>query len=468
MWPRLSQAIGLFVLIFSLGSAAQSQEKLSCPPVNDSEVSGEDLKNWRESLVKDVLNKKHKQVLQQLDACFSNSLPSCLADLAEFAQTLSNSDWQPQYPTCDNSILSSVNDLPPELIEEVKGEKFIRFPANLEALAKAKGWKTALYKTRSSGGFDGSQLLYLLVIPGTKENGMKEHYLQISPPSGVNRPQDDPTAVARDNNPHIGLKTLTIISVDRSQKPPVGQLKRMYKEQSANLYSWSSQLESFGCIKCHTVPLRAISPVGFGQLNPPEIAMSKEEQDNIRAINEMMNIPDLSWGKCVSNNRVWSMGPSLHRAPTGWAPKGSPTRKKDFIENCVSTTRKNLNFRSEMGYFKTFSLSQDFEKKVDRDRIVKAMNCIECHDNSKRGYLHADFSTQEITFKVLVDRSMPLGFDNMSIDERMVLLNCLQEEKKELTEKGTWTNSGEWMKRRFCEDFQLQAAKTPQKQGSAK
>ncbi len=450
-----AQSLGLF---FFLSNFCLAANEIVCPPIDQSEVSGEALKAWRESLIQDVIKRRFNQVTQALKICFPGKLPSCLTDLAEYNQREKDGRGPPETPTCNNRILSSVTDLPPEFVHQQDGSKFIKFPQNHEQLAKAKGWKTALYKTRGSGGFDNSQLLYLAVIPGTKENGMKDHYLQISPRVEENNNVDDPKGKAANDNPHIGLNVLTVISVDRSQHPPVGQLKRLHKNPGGNYYTWSQHIEVQECQQCHTVPLRAISPVGYGQLNAPEIAMSKEEQENIRAINEMMNIPELSWGQCETSDNTLPLGPSVDSHPLGWAPKGSHTRKKEFIETCIRTTPKTKNFFSAAGYKKQFTLSENFETKVDRDKIAKAMNCVECHDNGKRGYMHVPFSASEITFKVLVDRSMPLGFDSMSVDERMVLLNCLNREKDTLIRSEAWEKSGEWMRRRFCEDFQVPEA----------
>ncbi len=448
----------LHVAFFSLLSLSATQ--LDCPPNIESEVAGSDLKIWRETLISGVLEGLHTDVRRTIQRCFPRELPSCLQDLVEYNRMVEQNLRvnQPRLD-CKNKILPSVDALPPEFIHRQGDEKFLRFPKNLETIAKEKGWKTALYKTRSSGGFDGSPLLYLAVIPGTQNNGMIDHYLQISPtedksPTG----SDDPTVKARDDNPHIGRANLTIISVDRSKNPPVGQLKMLKQYDENRNYAWNNDIRA-DCYECHTVPLKALSPVGFGQLNAPEIAMSKAEQENIRAINEMMNIPNLSWGTCEQNGKMTPLGPRLDSHPIGWAPKGSITRKKEFIENCVKNTDRSTQYwAAASNYNKQFKTAPNFPQNVDRDKIAKAMNCIECHDNTKRGYLHAGIEAKEITFKVLVDRSMPLGFDSMNVDERMVLLTCLNMEKRELLSQQAWRKSGEWMRRRFCEDFQIKEA----------
>jgi hypothetical protein len=418
-----------------------------CPADN----TGEQLKKFRDGLIVDVLAGQHGKVKSALISCFPTEVPDCLDDLRIYNQTRSEGVYNNSATyNCSNFIFRGADELPSELHKKSGDEIFIHFPPNIEEIAKKKGWKVVKYKTRSSGGFDGSENLFLVAIPGSKAD-KRDIYLQISPQRDANpeASRNNPYPAPKDGKIFQGQGILTVITVDRRQWPPIGQLRKLPLDGQANAYRWNDNLGTKECQSCHSVPLRAISPLGFGHVTG-EQPLEPEDQAVIREVNGMMNIPDLSWGTCKTSSREIPLGPEPDSFPMGWVPKNSPTRKKEYLSQCVQSA-KQVEVRHIGNDWRELVYKMSDKPKINYDNLKKAMNCYECHNGTVRGVIHSSFNNSELDFKVLVDRSMPLGMeDQLSVDERIALLSCLRTEREDL--QRAWRASGDWMRKTKCED----------------
>ena len=431
-----------FIVLASTAAHAQIQ----CPAnVNDGAALTSYRDNAIEAMVASGSSVGVTNVRQSLRSCFPAGVPSCLKEVeyhATYSSTPSFND--DSSGESRNLVLNSERDLPPEFLvrnsnnEVVSG--VLRFPPNLMQLAKQKGWKAVSYKTRSTGGFDTAPNLTIVAIPGAT----KDTYLQISPP-----PDNSPGAATRTHtsgDPSKGQNTLTVISVDKSRNPPVGELRLMHFDEIAGGYRWQNNTTSQSCISCHTTPLRPISPIGYLTTNGNDPRLSREDERTVTEINEMMQVRNLSWGHFGDPETSRRRGPSPSSQPLGWAPPASHTRDEAFIRECSSNLQP-VNYTGFGGY--SFQAKPGTNETVDWRKISQAMNCVKCHNGEVRGTIHEGYSPREVQFKVLVDRSMPAqqGFE-LNMSERLALLKCLNAERAEVAPK--WKTSGEWMRRATC------------------
>jgi len=196
----------------------------------------------------------------------------------------------------------------------------------------------------------------------------------------------------------------------------------------------------------HASPLRTISPVGYRTTNGSETLMNAADTRKVDEINSMM-IGAMDWGSVkLPDGTVVRRGPEISSQPYGWAPPNSPTRTDAYLQSC-STSQNQFNYRA----FGEYSLNTQMSPNppVNLNRLKSEMNCVNCHNGSVRGKLHAGFSFSEIEYKVLVDRSMPPGAD-LTMNERMALLSCLRAEFASNTV--AWKQSGEWLRKEACTD----------------
>ncbi|WP_413289409.1 hypothetical protein [Bdellovibrio sp. HCB337] len=455
----------LFVLLsfasvspVALAQGESSSGDLACP----ENFTGDVLTEWRKSAVGKAVNGEYGKVKSALKTCFPNGAPACTQDLDYYVKLKSN---RPQIANGSDSygdsveelnvapaegyILESEKDLPKEfLVKDSNGRVkpgFVKFPDDVLKVAKDKGWKAVGYKTRGTGGFDSAPNLSIVAIPGRE----KDIFLQISPPPDRNRREtrDNPYPASKDFT--HGQDTLTIISVDKTKKPPVAQLRLLRYDDQSGGYKWHSGTRTESCTQCHTTPLRSISPRGYLVTNGTEQRMKPEDERMVTEINDMMLVPGLTWGKAkATDGSEIRRGPRDEVQPYGWAPPGSRTRKPDFLKACATTNTQQSYQSLDRDY--TFQTTMSDPTKINHRKVGQTMNCVQCHDGSVRGYLHENFSFDEIKFKILVDRSMPPGL-SLTMDERMALVNCLQAEFQEL--RNEWKKKAPWLTRGGCEDM---------------
>jgi hypothetical protein len=428
VYSRMRTVKFSFLFFALIASTALAQDH--CPPATD----GNALSTYRDSIIGRILRNEAPQVRTSLQTCFPGGVPACLRAAAEHATGSSGATATPL-------TLSSERDLPPQfLVPDANGNPkpgLVRFPPNLLQTARQNGWKALAYKTRSTGGFEGNDHsnLSIVAIPGAQ----RDVYLQIAP-------QDDPNHGSTHNDPipttdpSRGMNVLTVITVDKTQNPPVGQLRHMTYDSAAGGYRWNNSLRSSDCTRCHSNPLRPISPRGYLNTNGNERRMKPADERTVTEINDMMGVRNLTWGRGANGERL---GPAPGNQPYGWAPAGSRTRGEEFIRQCSS----NLQAVSYAGFGNYEARISPNSDSVDWRKISQAMDCTRCHNGEVRGSLGSHFSWNEIQFKIAVDRTMPQEIE-LNNNERLALLQCLRAEFSEVGD--AWRTSGDWMRRENC------------------
>ncbi len=436
--------------LVAVSGLAQTAPLIPCP-VNSS---GPNLTKWQNVAAEKAGEGNYLLVRESIAACFPK-VPKCLEAVDSYAEEKLTGKAPSGEPS--PLMLKSETDLPPEFLVRDANNKIIpgqvQIPPDIFELAKTKNWKVLDYKTRSTGGFDGSPNLVLVVVPNYPKSN-QDIYLQISPAADANHPDNgaDPKPDPRSTK---GLTFLTVITADKTLNPPVGQLRLLMGENA--IYNWSNDLQAQDCARCHTVPLRAISPRGYDFVNW-EKPMAAEDQLLTKEINTMMHIQNFSWGR---DSEGKALGAASHLQPYGWAPKESPTRAKEYVSKCFDERllTSNLPIEGEKVPVHTYLGFGDYTVKTvksneaaltDWVKIKNSMNCYGCHDGKTRGVLHDDFSFDEIEFKVLIDRSMPPNIE-LSTDERLALIQCLRKEHND--NALPWQKSGQWMKKVSCGIF---------------
>jgi hypothetical protein len=417
---------------------------------------------WREKQIAKLVGGESDgpdKVLADLKACFFNQVPKCMKGLESYAHEKNTRGGYPSGGTDEGSegafaanILKSEKDLPPEFLAKdasgrvIPGE--VKIPENIMEIAKRKGWLTTTYKTRSTGGFDNAPNLFILVIPGER----KDIVMQIQLPTGGDN--YDPVVTLPAGHAVTGQNTLTTITVDKTVTPNVGQLQLHNKDYDGNNYKWSKNVRDGGdCISCHASPLRPISPVGYVNTTGREQPMTRQHQAEVDKINEVLARDRVVWGSYTSEGKEYHRGPPRDSQPLGFAPKDSPTRKEEFLRNCASGIGESTF--SGFGAYEAALPAVD-TSKIRWNKLAAAMNCTTCHGQGKvRGALTSHFSSSEIRFKVLVDRSMPEDEDDLNMDERLALVACLEAEREEPSVRDDWQQGGRWMKGVACTDSTL-------------
>ena len=452
----------LIMCSYSYGKSLKPLEELKNGP---SDNSARSLRKWRFLLATHLVNikdiesfaPKYKEVNDIVNSCFPDEKPKCLEDLEYYSYTKAKPH---EYHTARNiykdsrdRLLTSEKQLPKAF---QGGEGKVIIPDNIEELAKENGWKTVLYKTKSTGGFDGNANLYIVAIPlGEGANKWEKFAVfQTSPEDDAHMEENryDPVPKPANGNHTNAAGTLTMISYDGTKFPPEGtitSMTRTYNTDGKVAYHWSNQNRINSCTRCHSGPFRPISPVGHGALHGKEKAMSAEHQ---RKTDEMNRLLDKfsSWGKVKYGDRVHRLGPPMESQPYGWAPKNSKTRSDDYIKRC-SENRQTLAYYGFNSY--NANIVKNPAAQIDTYKIRNAMNCYSCHNNIRHGKLHENYSWREIEFKVAIHQNMPIGVD-LSNDERLALLSCLKQEFQDV--RGEWQKKAEWMLSSQCADLSIQ------------
>lgn len=461
----------LFSILVSISFSAQwiyAEPSIACPTPKDAKA----LTEWRSSAISKIVNKEYVQVQSDIKECFEDKIPSCLSDMNYYVDhkingPLSSEEMDSLYE--DKMTIKSESFLPKELLlTDSSGEikpGFVKIPENFYEIAKEKKWLAAGYKTRELGGFDDSNNLFIMAIPSAERDTVLQ--LSIAKDATPFASILDPIARPHDGNVTRGFATLTIITVDKTKNPPVGQLRLLKKDYNQeNTYIWSKNTNTIGsrsCVGCHATPFRAISPVGYKNVNNltlqggsmgNEMRMDPEQASTIEKINEILSRPGVTWGSAVKNGREIRFGPDIDSQPWGWAPANSITRQKEFIEKC-SSERQPIFHMSRAGSHYRVDLKPNTEAPISWEKVSNAMNCVSCHNGKTRGVIHSGFAPSTIAFKIAVSREMPESDDpenplppDLNADERMALVWCLKKEKETVAEE--WKKSGAWMQRTKC------------------
>jgi hypothetical protein len=470
---RLARSVlrGCFILqvcALSIQAGAQNADLVPCP----KEQTKIEVEKFRGQLIDQVLSGNMGTTSDSLTKCYGTEVPACLGQVKDYANLKSVFHSEPGHEgtiiyqssgPAEGLTVSSSLGLPPEFqLKSPKGEPYpnwVQMPQNILALGKKKGWKVLPYRTRSSGGFDSGGDLLLVVIPGKD----KDIFIQTSPVSAHGNSEfNDPQPKPIHGNLSEGQSTMTVITIDKTKNPPVGQL-HLLQNGDGNAYPWNNDLEIKNCVSCHAAPLRTISPLGYQTTSGYgyETRMSSKDEALVDEINKMMSPDYLSWGHTVMNGKVIPVGPIPTSPPLGWAPEGDDsTRSEEFIKSCAMGTPSYYH-EGRGGY--QYMIRMNNPPVLNYKKIAKAMNCVKCHDGSRQGYLAASYATHNVGFKLLVDRSMPPedGLEEgLNNDERLALYNCLYMQRNKYLSSGVWAKNGEWMKRQGCLNPVPEAPKT--------
>jgi hypothetical protein len=433
----------IFFLLFSQLLWAQ-ENGLECPKSYD----GEDLEEFRDKIIKS----KIPVVKDILKTCFPKEIPKCFEEVL-YEDNVKNNVHLSRTDFKDTGIVSSPSDLPKIFFNPSQPNKVI-IPKDIEKLDKNDpNLQTLFYKTRSTGGFEGGNNLFIMTYSTPK----RDYVLQTSPHID-NTDDSEPKKVSPE-----GRNILTVIVMDKTSDPPVAEMRLLGSSQTnSGVYNWDPPASSQACSECHTGPFRAISPKGYGETNG-EKKLSKEDEEKIQSINSILE-QFTSWGTQKVNGHDIKLGNDFRNQLVGWAPPDSPTRTTDWLKNCA-TKNKNLGYYGFGYYNKNFEMNKN--PQINYANLSSAMNCYSCHNNSFHGGIDNQiFSSNEIKFKILVDRSMPRG-ENLNQDERIALVNCLEEERYNSGVRDKWFEEKPFLKKISCFGKQFNG-QTPSVIGSLK
>jgi hypothetical protein len=462
----------LISIVITASWSAHAEPTIACP----ADTAGKSVSDWRTAAIQKLVNAgslaAYSEVQNDFKKCFSDKIPSCLNDMNYYvnhkaAPSLGAFELEDLYNK--SMPIQSENFLPSELlVKDYNGEiksGYVKIPSNFHELAKEKKWLTTSYKTRELGGFDDSNNLFIMAFPSEKRDTVLQ--LSIAKDATPYTSILDPIVHPHNGNVTQGYETLTMITVDKTKNPPVGQLRILKKDSlQENTYFWNSDNTNTGgtrsCILCHSTPFRTISPVGYKftntisnyQFTGEEQPMGKEQREVTDKINELMSRPGITWGSADKNGREVRFGPEIDSQPWGWAPIGSATREKEFIEQCATERQSILNSSRAGGHYRV-TLTPNPDAPISWEKISKAMNCVSCHNGKSRGVLGTEFAPSTIAFKVAITREMPESDDpenplppELNADERMALVWCLKKERNQVAQ--SWKESGWWMQRSKC------------------
>lgn len=428
-----------------------------------------DLTSWRADAAAAVPSNGGK-VAKNIQSCFPTTIPQCLKRTFNYG---SRNDVAA--PSAEKSYADTPEKQPPPelLAPGTTGFQYFVRP-DIEAFAKSREWPVARYKSRHSGGFDGETSSLLMVyVPGDK----------VVPPVNYDRwinfalPADN-DAEALHPTPQVPVptaadfaaggsfpSTFTLMSLTRATDTTAAQLYfQMFGRGSGGVYTPTGNVDVDQCVRCHPNGMRAISPLGF-HVKPGERQLPEEAWHAVQAMNEAMD--DASGGKLVSwrdavvdasGTRKAFMHPESQWPIIGATrPLNGISRTEPFIMGGTlpdgTTTPGCYNARTRIELFDIFGrppgeanvyVMSDSPSK-DWRKVRNAMNCEACHNNRQRYALSKVTDVQTVDYKILVDLSMPPGLhqdplergdatlpptDALTLDERMAVANCLQEELK--------------------------------------
>jgi len=461
------------ISVFTFPSAFSQTKTLEELQKGPKDNSARSLEKWKFFLSQHLtqasngaeLKSKSIEVNKILKSCYPSQTPDCLKEIEHYSFIQANPTeyrtGKSQDPGPENLTINSASDLPDAF--RLKGadgklsDDLVGMPDDILKVAKQNGWKTVSYKTKSTGGFDGSPNLFIVAVPlGEGENKWdKVAVLQTSPhddKKGKHK-RYNPVPKPANGNFTNALGTLTVITIDKTQDPPVGQSRQLYKtaydegkrsKKRKVAYKWGNSTSVTSCTSCHTQPFRAISPLGDGANHGKEKAVSAKHKKEIDEMNAILE--DFStWGKVEYKGRQYSRGVKMDSQPYGWAPENSVTRTNEWLLECASQ-RRDINYSGFNNY--NASVKKNPNAIIRPEILKEAMDCFSCHNGKDHGVLHGSYSNKEMQFKIAIHKTMPRGGNELTDDERLALISCLNAEFAAV--KQDWKKSGNWMKGEKC------------------
>jgi hypothetical protein len=430
----------VLTLILSLTSPSQAfalARDADCPELNPR-----DMTQWRDMAVNALVSRSLTQteLRDKIEECFPSDRPACFNRLSE--QLGGPRPTRFEYPA---SIAAEMRNPPAEFRAPNSDGNDFRVPANLEALARERGWDFVKFKTRGNGGFDAmTTSLYLFSIPGSSFNPPLNYdrYIQFSlAPDPASR-RDNPVpssglptradyAREEESGSMLLPKTFSMITMERGQNgAPNRPYFQLFERQTAGsgVFTRQGPQDESSCYSCHPSGMRAISPLGYWT-QPGEAKLPQASQDAVRKINDAMDYGNVQWRRAGSPPRPF-VRPEDSGPPFGPVPALNPTSRTEAFINQCATSQREISVEdtfSRDGLERTFS--QSSPPSIRWQKVRDAMNCASCHDGKSRGIITSAVSNDALHFKILVDRTMPMfGGDDLTVDERIALINCLKAE----------------------------------------
>ena len=489
---------GLLLILSSGGSAYADFP--DCPTGGQAA-----LEQWRDQAVDQFLSgfdptKKtfSPAVTAAINSCFPNQVPKCLERLATASLGRPNVDYGSLFPPSQKS--------PPNVFKGPPGSPpgSVQIPPNIEDLIKGtaqppqgtgeqvdyKKWKVAKYKSRSTGGFDlgdvgpgnkSTESLMLIYVPGDSSTPKLnfDRWINIGLTSDFDadrfkpEPQKsipDPAKYATDGDSLP--ETLTMLTLQKPNPATGAKARILFQnfnrpDSAQPYYTGSPTTPNHNgqnvqqCTFCHSNGMRAISPLGYfppGTQAPtlndgnkwmapdgtasgtPVPQLPSTTQAVISDMNNIMSsYGPVDWGTNKDSDGKTRTFYDAYAAGASLGPM-NPARPRDdeFLNRC-------MNLRPSFTYSSIRGVETKIERNgalPDKNRVKAAMNCAMCH-GTMRSPIGRALSRTEVEFKILVDRSMPLGSGASLTDaDRLALVSCLYEEQDD--------NDKAWYKSQSC------------------
>jgi hypothetical protein len=492
-----------------LASASAWAAYPNCPK---APATGSDVETWRQGALAGLDQGQNtvSAVASNIDQCFPQEVPACLKRARAYSlahdsnlpstsntETAADAVMRRPPPGFETPVAPGAPAPNPPTFRLFQGQPGTPGYKDIEQIAKERGWPVVRYKSRHSGGFEKTTASLLMIrVPGDKLSPPKDYdqYINIGLPAD---PEDyveggkiDPIPKGRipteeDYKTKSGLPTIwTIVTVQRPKgnRPP-RVFFDLFKRQAGSpdyVENYTPSVRST-CYECHPNGIREISPLGYGlresdvkdgKAMPPEQWKAVQEMNASMEHNTGFKMQD--WGTYTRNGRTEKLidpegegpvvGPvkpltrKIITRPDGTKVIEYPTRTREFImgENgeagcATGQTEWDLTdiFGRPPGKTNIYRLTDS--PAINWRKVRDAMSCASCHNNRIRGSLNAGTRFSEIAFKILVDRSMPLGrhhnplqqgddakdvVDELNDNERIALASCLyaefQQEKNKI------------------------------------
>ena len=423
-------------------------------------------------------------VAQRIRQCFP-AVPTCMTRMLKYTERDQIANGASDTPYDQDPHRHP----PDEFLAPNVGYQAYVIPENIEALAASRGWPTARYKSRHSGGFDPETASLLMVyVAGDKvvPPVTFDRWLNFAIPADYypneltpmpQAPLASAASYAAEMNGGIQMpRTFTMVTLERAHDDAPGEVYfQMFGRGGFGnpLFTPNPNVNVTECYSCHPNGLRAISPLGY-HVREGEAQLPEEDWKAVRAMNAAMvssaGTAVVSWRAAIDpstgSQRSFLnpadqgpiMGPLVPLNPIGRTREfimGGTLPDGSYLQGCYgvrSTIQVPDIFNRVTARNNIYSLSS--QPSIRWEKIRDAMNCESCHNNFRRGGLNAKTSPSLIDFKILVDQSMPFNAhadpleqgaadlpvrDDMTGDERIALANCLMVEfQREQGQLGKW------------------------------
>ena len=416
----------------------------------------------------------HFQDPAQLKKCFPSGIPACFKPLEAYLEA--KNSRPDDYTQTEDPKSDPRQQMPEELLISGKNDHAYVFRTDVEKIAKKKGWPTVRYKSRLSGGFESTPSLLMIEVPGSslKPPVLYDRFINLTLKEDEGKKSTDPVPHAKLPTPRQLRKDeddlypmiYTMVAVDHSQageKPKI-LFQKFSRTTRSEHFTPEGDQDKLHCLSCHPSGLREISPLGFS-VDPGEKQLPPDAWKMVQRINADMEKAQNYGMVKLPNAQLKELATEAHFGPRIpltqkkiVRPDGSeeviyPTRTKAFIEGEDGMSGCAYQFPVGKSYYvgskvAGIEIAPKFTSSppINWNKVAQAMDCGSCHDGQYRGQLEGTgLQYKEIKFKILGDKSMPLGMhvnpmehggpdkpviDELNTNERIALMNCLDAEFK--------------------------------------